>query len=678
MKKFLPYFKLLLPVKWKFSIAILSGVIYGLASGFGLPFMTSKVFPLLFSSTQKGIQIAVKEVGVDGEHYPISTLEEFPTSEKIHYQKANGSEIKPLTNDTKLKTDGSLTDGGNDVSYEKLYYKHDEKGLIEIEPVPFLAKSDGKYERVVDQEFKKDIRTLILAVLLLPAVFVIRGIAGFINTYYVTYCGQKVLEQIRSNVFGKMQRLDLAFFQRSGTGDLMVRLMTEAARLQQMLTSTSNDAIKQPVSFISAIVALIYLSIQNKESIFLLICVTVIPICILPIKVLTKHMLRKMRQGAVGEGEIGNCVQENIVGAREIRSFNLEQAEIQKFQFLQTRFYSLILGMTKYRAMVGPSVEIITALGISVAIFFAAQYGMTLEKVIPLIAALYMSYEPMKKIAMLQNQFVLGGVAIERLEEILHTEETLIDPATPKPLPALQGGISFRNVMFRYDTGSPALKDVNVNIKPGEVVALVGPSGAGKSTFTHLISRTYEITDGKIFFDESDVTEHALADLRAQVSVVSQDPYLFNDTLRNNILLGKPDASEEEVIQAAERANCLDFIRELPEGFDTVCGEKATLLSGGQRQRLAIARAFLKDAPILILDEATSALDAESEQTVQAALAKLVKGRTTLLIAHRFSSIQIATRILVFDKGQIAADGTHESLLVDSPLYKELYKKQNI
>lgn len=676
MKKFLPYFKLLLPVKWKFAIAIIAGIIYGLASGLGLPLMTAKVFPLLFASDSKGITVAAQVDSIEEAYHPLSTLEKFPIVNSLFYSTVNEPQPQPLPEGTSIEAGGKLWHDGSPLSFKRLYYQDEAQQFISLKPDIYSQGSDGKYQKITSSDFKRDTLTLILGVLMLPAVFLIRGVAGYINTYYVTYCGNFVLEKLRDNVFGKLQRLDLAFFQRSGTGDLMVRLMTEAARLQQMLTSASNDAIKQPVTFLSAVATLIYLSIQNKASIFILICIVIVAICIFPLRILTKKMLNKMRKGAVGEGAIGNALQENIVGAREIRSYNLEQKEIARFSDLQGKFYKLILGMTKYRAMVTPSVEIITALGISVAIFYSAQYGMTLEKVLPLIAALYMSYEPLKRIAMLQNQLVLGGVAIERLEQILDTPETIIDPENPKTLPPLQGGIRFKEVLFQYDTGEPALKNINVNIEPGEVVALVGPSGAGKSTFTHLISRTYEITQGKVFFDNHNVTEHKLSELRAQVSVVTQDPYLFNESVESNIRMGKLDATDEEIRQAAKLAHCTEFIDQLPDGYQTIVGEKATRLSGGQRQRLAIARAFLKDAPILILDEATSALDAESEQAVQGALEQLVKGRTTLIIAHRFSSIQIATRILVFDDGQITGDGNHDTLINDHHLYQELYRKQ--
>ncbi|MFC4991181.1 ABC transporter ATP-binding protein [Rubritalea tangerina] len=512
--------------------------------------------------------------------------------------------------------------------------------------------------------------------MMLPAVFFVRGLSGFVNTYQITYCGNFILERLRMDVFTKLQALDLAFFQRHGSGDLMTRIMTESARLQQMLTSTANDLIKQPVTFIAAVFSLVYLSIQQSEFVFILVCFAVIPACIFPIRKLSKRMLERMRVGAKGEGEIGNCVQENLMATRDVRAFNLEEREISKFKTLLDGFFTMIMKMTKYRSMIPPSVEFITALGVSVAIFYSAQNGLTLEMVLPLIFALYMSYEPIKRMGMLQNQLVLGAVAIERLEEILKAEEGVKDPENPKVLPEIAGEISFSNVTFNYEKGTPALDNVSVDINSDEIVALVGPSGAGKSTFTHLISRSYEHQGGVIAFDGLDVRDYKLHDVRANVSVVSQDPYLFNDTVENNIRLGKLDATEEEIRIAARLAHCHNFIEELPQGYHTMVGEKATRLSGGQRQRLAIARAFLKNSPILILDEATSALDAESEQAVQGALEDLVKGRTTLIIAHRFSSIKIAHRILVFDAGKIVAQGSHDELMASSDLYRNLHEKQ--
>ena len=692
MKKFIPYFKLLIPVKWRFALAISAGIIYGVASGFGLPFMTYKVFPILFSSDSQGVVVAVKSkpIDVDGlstinfkkykaEHFDLGVQEDFALPGKL-FRKEADSAYKTLPEGSRYHSDGyvELPDQSR-ISLGELFFEK-EGEYRALDNSLYLKNSKGEYNIVASGEsIAPNKWTLFWSVMMLPGVFLIRGVFGYINTYQITYCGSFVLEQIRSKTFRKMQRLDLAFFQRHGSGDLMTRLMTEAARLQQMLTAASNDLIKQPVTFLGALAALIWLSIQQKEVIFILICLGIIPVMIFPLRKLTKRMLDRMRKGAIGEGELGNRVQENLMAVRDIRSFNLEDREVSRFENALQGFFRMMMKMTKYRALVTPTVEVITAAGISLAIFMSSQNGLTLEKVLPLIMALYMSYEPLKRMGQLQNQLVLGAVAIERIEGILNAPEGVKDPVNPKPLPPIEGAISFKDLTFNYEQGQkgmPALDQINVEIKPDEVIALVGPSGAGKSTFTHLISRTYEFNDGELLFDGHDVHEHRLHDIRGQVSVVSQDPYLFNESVMNNIRLGRLDASEAEIREAARLAHCQDFIDELPQKYETVVGEKATRLSGGQRQRLAIARAFLKNAPILILDEATSALDAESEQAVQGALEQLVKGRTTLIIAHRFSSIQIATRILVFDKGRIAGDGTHEELMQTLPLYQELYSKQ--
>ncbi len=695
MKKFLPYFKLLLPVKGYFFIAIIAGIIYGVATGFGLPFMTAKIFPLIFSSEQKGITLYMKSAAPedqtsevkrmlnfseknDDEHLKFTDVNEFPIIQRLYYISEDIEQPTEVPPNSILNTLGTISTNGVELNFTKLYLQNEDQSLKPVEPFLYLSKGGGKYQKVDKSDFKRDNTKILLAVLMLPAVFLIRGIAGFINNYFINYCGQHVLESIRANVFAKLQSLDLAYFQKKGTGDLMTRFLVQTTRLQTVITSASNSLIREPVALVAAIGALIYLSIQNKAAIFILICLGVIPICILPVRKFAGLMLKKLKEESMGEIKIGAHLQENIAGARDIRSFNLEEREKATFHALLVSYFKQRMKMVKYKGFIAPSVEIITATGVSLAIFYSAQHGMTLETVIPLIVALYMSYEPAKKLAGLQTQLVMGQRAIEMMDEILETEEEVKDPENPKPLPELSGGIHFDRVTFRYNTGKPALKNITTQINPGEVVALVGPSGAGKSTFTHLISRTYEITKGEIFFDQCDVTEHKLSDLRAQVAVVSQSPYLFDDTIKNNIRLGKLDATDAEIILAARRANCLQFIQKLPNGFDTKCGENATLLSGGQKQRLAIARAFLKDAPILILDEATSSLDAESVQTVQTALAELVKGRTTLLIAHRFSSIKIAKRILVFDSGSIVADGSHTNLLKSSSLYKKLYLKQNI
>ena len=327
--------------------------------------------------------------------------------------------------------------------------------------------------------------------------------------------------------------------------------------------------------------------------------------------------------------------------------------------------------VVKYRQAISPSIEVVASTGFAAALFFGVREGMTLEGFMTLGMALYMSYEPIKKLGTIHSLFRQGGAAIERIEFILREPNTLPDPVSPKPFAAPQLAIRFENLSFAYGQES-VLREVNLEIPIGKVIALVGPSGAGKSTFASLIPRFYDPQSGRITLDGIDLREFSKKDLRDHIAVVPQMPSLFAGTIAENIRIGRLDASEAEVTEAARKAHADEFIRTLPDGYQTQVGERGDQLSGGQRQRIAIARAFLRDAPILILDEATSALDSESEAMVQQALAELVKGRTTFIIAHRFSTITIADRILVFQGGRIVADGTHEQLRAGNPIYQAM------
>ena len=315
--------------------------------------------------------------------------------------------------------------------------------------------------------------------------------------------------------------------------------------------------------------------------------------------------------------------------------------------------------------------------GIAITLVFAYSSGVKLETFLSIITALYLCYEPIKKIGYLNSELNRGMASLTRLEYVLHEPLTITDPAQPRAIDRLQGQIAFKGVTFAYDE-TPALSDIDVAIPPGTVCALVGPSGAGKSTFVNLVPRFYETAAGSVTIDGIDVRAMRLADLRRNIALVSQEPVLFNDTIYNNLALGQPAASRDAILDAARQAHAHEFIEQLPQGYDTLVGERGALLSGGQKQRIAIARAFLRQAPILILDEATSALDSESEAAVQDALRKLVVGKTVLIIAHRFSTIRDATMILVFDQGRIVAQGNHASLYAGNSLYKSLYDRQSV
>jgi subfamily B ATP-binding cassette protein MsbA len=552
--------------------------------------------------------------------------------------------------------------------------------MDKVFPVIFASEETGvTKEAPAWLEWLAGDNIVMVACLMLPAVFVISGVCGYISKLLLNYVGLRVLEEIRVDVFRRLQKLSLGFHGKQKGGDLLSRVMGDTLLMQQVLSKVIFDMVVLPGALIGSVSVLVYLSFQDESVFFMLIGLMTVPLCVFPIRILAKRLSKKAVLMMAKQGDISATVSENLASQPTVRAYMMEENQVAKLKEDTGKFLIFNMGVLKYRYLVSPSVEIVSALGVGFAIYFGSQHGLTLEKFLPLLVALYTAYDPIKKLGNLSSMMREGEAALDRLEFILHSEDEILDSPDAKPFGVAKGDVTLNNCQFSYGD-EVILADINLEVKAGETIALVGESGAGKSTFVSLIPRFFEVQRGEVKVDGVNVNQMLKADLRRNIALVSQQPLLFRGTIADNILIGKPAGTREEVIAAAKNASAHDFINRLPDGYDTELGERGEGLSGGQRQRVVIARAFLKDAPILILDEATSALDSESEAQIQEALKILSEGRTTFLIAHRFSSIRDASRILVFakgsDGGRIVADGPHGEIYPTCSIYKSLYDKQ--
>jgi subfamily B ATP-binding cassette protein MsbA len=516
---------------------------------------------------------------------------------------------------------------------------------------------------------------VVLIAATVPMLFLLRAVSSFLNSYYTQLAGVRILEAVRLDYFRKLQVLPLSFLQRESSGDLLSRGIADSSQLQSTLTLVANDGVKQPMALLGALSFLVWQAFTTDGALTVLVCLAIVPLAVLPVHYVGKKVVHRARQVQDQLGDVSSQLNENLSAAREVRAFGLEQRETERFGRATNLLIIAQMKVVKYAQALTPAIELISAFGIAATLIFAYYAGVKLETFLSIITALYLCYEPIKKLGYLNSELNRGAASLSRLEYVLDEPVTITDPASPVPVARLRGHVEFKDVTFAYGD-SPALSKVSARIPAGTVCALVGPSGAGKSTFANLVPRFYEAGAGAVTIDGLDVRSMKLADLRRNIALVSQEPVLFNDTIYNNLALGTAVASREEILAAARLAHAHEFIEQLPQGYDTMVGERGALLSGGQKQRIAIARAFLRHAPILILDEATSALDSDSEAAVQDALRHLVQGKTVLIIAHRFSTIRDASMILVFDKGEIVAQGDHASLYAGNALYKSLYDRQ--
>jgi ATP-binding cassette, subfamily B, bacterial MsbA len=530
-------------------------------------------------------------------------------------------------------------------------------------------------DRLVPSHFHND---WTVVAFLFVASTLLKGICDYTGTYLANYAGFGMITDLRNDLYEAILRRSVSFFQKHATGTLLSALINDIERVQYAMATVLSDFLQQVFTliFMTAVV----ISLGGKLAWVLLIFV---PVVIGSIRRIGRGVRRTTRKGQDKLAEIQNILHETITGNPIVKAFNMEFWELLRFRQAARRLFRANLSSVRAQAISSPLMDLIGAIAIAGLLLLGrgaiGSHAMTTGMFFTFIVALFKLYDPVRKFAMYYNSFEQAVGASSAIFDFMDDQDPILEKKHPFTLKGFHDSIRMEDVGFAYSTSEgdkQVLHNINLEIRQGEVIALVGPSGAGKSTLVNLIPRFFDVTSGRVLIDGHDVRDVSLKSLREQIGKVTQETILFNDTVRNNIAYGQPDIPFASVITAARAALAHDFIQRMPDGYDTIIGEKGFRLSGGERQRLAIARAILKNAPVLILDEATSALDAESEAMVQAALSNLMIDRTVVVIAHRLSTVRRATRIAVLESGRITAIGPHEELLQISPTYQKLYKLQ--
>ena len=587
----------------------------------------------------------------------------------------NGSDASPAATNTLRKA--LPTTGRRLLAYLRPYvWPHFAGALVcmviysgTAGAVPYLVRS------LIDDIFsQRDHEMLVMLPAFILATFTIRAAVNFGQAYLGEWVGERIVYDLRAELQDKVQHLPVSFFDRTTSAGIVSRVTSDVLLVRQALTEGAAAMIRDVTTLLVLVAVAFYL-----DTGLAVIAFVVLPAVILPLQKLSRRMRTLSHRGLDTLGGLSALLQESVQGNRVVKAFGMEAYESQRFEGENQRLRRLHMKAARIGAFTAPMTEVLSAVGIAAVLWYGGESvfagGRTAGGFLAFMTALVLIYEPFKKLTRTNNIVQAGLGAAERVFALLDQAEEGGARGCGITADGFRDSIRFEGVSFAYGN-EDVLREVDLTIQCGQVVALVGPSGGGKSTIADLIPRFYEVNAGAIELDGTDIREFSLSSLRSLMAVVTQQTFLFNDTVRANIAYGRLGCSEEEIVEAARAANAHDFIEKLPEGYGTQVGEMGVQLSGGQRQRIAIARALLRDAPILILDEATSSLDSESERLVQTAIERLMMGRTTLVIAHRLSTVRRADQIVVVDDGRIVESGTHAELVANGRIYQRLHELQ--
>jgi len=535
--------------------------------------------------------------------------------------------------------------------------------------IPFLLKP------VVDDIFiNKDVTLLVMLPVAVLLVFFLKGIGMYGSEFMMNYVGENVIRRLRDRLYDHIQDMPLAFFHKERTGVLMSRITNDVNIVKALMSTAVTSTMKDFFSIIGLTCATFYMDWKMA-----LLAFVVLPVAFYPVVEFGRRVRRASTGCQEAMAEMNAFLHETLSGNKIVKAFLRESYEKKRFFSKTKHLFRLEMKAVIARSLSSPIMEFLAGVGISLVLWYGGSRviagTLTAGEFSAFLAAVMLLYDPVKKLSHLNNSIQQGFAAVDRIYNILEIRSDVAECDHPVRIKAGPHRVAFRHVAFKYEK-ERVLEDINLEVNSGEILALVGMSGGGKTSLVNLIPRFYDVTDGCIELDGMDIRSATIKSLRRQIAIVTQEPILFNDTVRANIAYGKQNATEAEIETAAKAAYALDFVNSFPQGFDTMIGELGARLSGGEKQRLCIARALLKDAPILILDEATSSLDTEAEQLVQQALDNLMKGRTTFVIAHRLSTIAYADRIIVLSGGKIIEEGKHHDLLTRRGEYFKLHNLQ--